>query len=149
MFFIEGSYQASLWAQNPLFAINFFVGIIPLAFIMNFLYYKNGRSITLIILFHVLVNYSSELFEADQVSKVIFTLVLAAVAMVIIPKNKEFFFNDKMNLDYVESPFAAKEASRQEARDASCEHCQRRSGADRGMLQAVCRLVRALRSEPH
>ena len=112
VFFIEGSYQASLWAQNPLFAINFFAGIIPLAFIMNFLYYKNKRSITLIALFHVLVNYSSELFEANQVSKVIFTLILAVVAGLIVIRNRDFFFKDKMNLDMTETHSAATENPR-------------------------------------
>jgi hypothetical protein len=114
VFFIEGSYQASLWGQNPLFAINFFVGIIPLAFIMNFLYYKNQRSITLIALFHVLVNYSSELFEANQVSKIIFTLVLAAVALLIVLRNKDFFFKEKMNLDYIKTRSAPQETPRLE-----------------------------------
>ena len=51
VFFIKGSYQLSLWEQNPLFAINFFVGILPLAVIMNYVFYKNRRSITLIALF--------------------------------------------------------------------------------------------------
>ena len=65
-----------MWAQNPLFAISFFVGIIPLAFIMNFLFYKNGRSIT---------------------------LILTAVALLIILRNKDFFFKEKMNLDITET----------------------------------------------
>jgi membrane protease YdiL (CAAX protease family) len=113
VFFIEGSYQASLWGQHPIFAVNFFFGIIPLAFIMNFLYYKNQRSITLIALFHVLVNYSSELFEANQVSKVIFTLILAAVAVMIILRNRAFFFKARMNLDYIEINSASKETPQQ------------------------------------
>ncbi|MCK4542226.1 MAG: CPBP family intramembrane metalloprotease [Spirochaetales bacterium] len=96
VFFIQNSYQSSLWRQHPLFAVNFFVGIIPLAIIMNYLYYKNRRSIFLVALFHILVNYSSELFEANQVSKCIFTLVLAVVAAIIVIRNKSFFFQDKM-----------------------------------------------------
>jgi hypothetical protein len=68
----------------------------PLAIIMNYLYYKNRRSIFLVALFHILVNYSSELFEANQVSKCIFTLVLAVVAAIIVIRNKSFFFQDKM-----------------------------------------------------
>jgi len=102
VFFIKGSYQSGLWEQNPLFAINFFVGIIPLAFIINFLFYKNNRSIALMGLFHVLINYSSELFEVNQVSKCIFTLVLTVVAIGIIIRNKEFFFKDKMNLNIID-----------------------------------------------
>ena len=96
VFFIAGSYQSSLWGQHPLFAINFFVGIFPLSFIINYLYYKNKRSILLVAFFHVLVNYSSELFEANQVSKCIFTLVLSVTAVIIVIKNKAFFFREKL-----------------------------------------------------
>ena len=96
IFFIVDSYQSSLWGLHPLFAINFFVGIFPLSVIMNYLYYRNKRSILIVVIFHVLVNYSSELFEANQVSKCVFTLVLSAVAVIIVLKNKAFFFNDKV-----------------------------------------------------
>lgn len=102
-FFIEGSYQASLWGQHPIFAFNFVLGVIPLAIIMNFLYYKNRRSIALLALFHVLVNYSSEVFEANQVSKCIFTLILTAVAVTLVLRNREFFFTEKMNLTLLKS----------------------------------------------
>jgi len=102
VFFIEGSYHILIWEQHPLFALNFFVGFFPLVIIMNYLYYKNQRSIFLLALFHVLVNYSSELFEANQISKCIFTLVLTGVAVMIIIRNKGFFFKDKMNLDLID-----------------------------------------------
>ncbi|MBN1235175.1 MAG: CPBP family intramembrane metalloprotease [Methanotrichaceae archaeon] len=102
VFFIDGSYQSSLWMQHPLFAINFFVGFFPLVIIMNYLFYKNLRSISLIALFHVLANYSSELFEANQISKCIFTLVLTIVAVVIIIRNKSFFFGNKMSIDIID-----------------------------------------------
>lgn len=96
VFFIVDSYQSSLWGQHPLYAFNFFAGIFPLVIIMNFLYYKNKRSIFLSALFHILVNYSSELFEANQVSKCLFTLVLSLTAVIIVLKNKSFFFKEKV-----------------------------------------------------
>jgi len=102
VFFIDGSYQSTLWKQHPLFAINFFVGFFPLVIIMNYLFYKNLRSISLIALFHVLANYSSELFEANQISKCIFTLILTLVAVIIIIRNKGFFFRDKMSIDIID-----------------------------------------------
>ncbi len=39
--------------------------------------------------FHITVNYASELFSANQVSKTILTLVLIGVAAVIVTKDKE------------------------------------------------------------
>lgn len=101
VFFIKGSYQMSLLEQNPLFALNFLVGIIPMAIIMNYLYYRNRRSIALIALFHITANISSELFLANQISKCILTLVITAVAAIIIIGNRSFFFEEKMNLDLV------------------------------------------------
>lgn len=94
IFFIPGSYQGSLWGMNPIFAINFFVGIIPLAFIMNWLFYRNHRSIFLVSLFHIMVNIGSELFQATQVSKCILTLVLSAVAAGIVYYDRAFFFEE-------------------------------------------------------
>jgi len=96
VFFIKNSYQSSLWIENPIFAINFFVGIIPLAFISNFLYYKHNRSILLLALFHILVNFSAEIFSANQISKCLLTGVLFLTAIMIVVRNKSFFFKEKM-----------------------------------------------------
>ena len=111
IFFIPGSYQASLWPQNPLYAINFFAGILPLALIMNFLYYRNRRSIALTALFHILVNYSSEIFEATQVSKCILTLVLTLLAAMIVMRNTKFFFESPMAMDVSETTIALSEGA--------------------------------------
>jgi len=91
VFFIKGSYQASLWQMNPVYALNFFVGIVPLAFIMNYLYYKNKRSVLLLSIFHIMVNYSSEIFRANQISKCILTLVLMFISYILYLKDKKFF----------------------------------------------------------
>ena len=101
IFFIKGSYQSALWGQNPLFALNFFVGLFPLAIIMNYLFYRNQRSILLIAVFHILVNYTSEIFQANQISKCIFTLVLIVVAAIFIIRNEGFFFKDKMTISLI------------------------------------------------
>lgn len=77
--------------MNPIFAINFFVGILPLAVIMNWLYFENNRSILVASVFHIAVNYASELFSANQVSKTIMTTVLIGIACIIVIKNKDTF----------------------------------------------------------
>jgi membrane protease YdiL (CAAX protease family) len=96
VFFIPNSYQASLWQQNPIFAINFFVGIIPLAIIANYIYVKNNRSILLIIVFHWMVNYSLEILQPNQISKCIFTLVLFAIAAFITVRDRDFLFKSEV-----------------------------------------------------
>jgi len=97
VFFIKGSYQAGLWEMNPIYALNFFVGIIPLAVIMNWLYYRSNRSMLVLIVFHILVNLSSELFSATQISKCILTLVLFVVAGILYYLDKERLFNKKLD----------------------------------------------------
>ncbi len=97
VFFIKGSYQASLWEISPIFTVNFFVGIIPLAVIMNWLYYRINRSMLVLIVFHIMVNISSELFSATQISKTILTLVLILVSITLYFVDKDAIFNKKLD----------------------------------------------------
>lgn len=101
-FFIKGYYQNTLWNMNPLFAINFFVSVITITFITNWLYFKNHRSIIITILFHIIIVFAAEIFEATQVAKCIQTIVLSAVSLFIIIKEKKFFFGLKEVQDELE-----------------------------------------------
>ncbi|MBM3252449.1 MAG: CPBP family intramembrane metalloprotease, partial [Candidatus Omnitrophica bacterium] len=51
-FFVNNYYQNIILRTNPLFAINFIVSIFPVAFIINWLWYKNSGSILTGVLFH-------------------------------------------------------------------------------------------------
>ena len=78
LFLISGTYQNSLIKMgNPIFAVNFFVSVVPAAIIATWLYYKNNRSITAAVLPHCMLN-------AGLVTKCIATLLNAAVAVFII-----------------------------------------------------------------
>lgn len=46
LFLINGYYQYELIHMNIIYALNFVVSIFPAAFLMNWLFYKNDRSIT-------------------------------------------------------------------------------------------------------
>ncbi|MFX1340976.1 MAG: lysostaphin resistance A-like protein [Promethearchaeota archaeon] len=92
LFFIKGYYQNTLLSPNPYYAVNFFLGLIPLVFIMNWLYYKSNRSIVVLIIFHFLVNLSAVLFMVDNFTKCIQTFVLLIPAIIIIWKEKNLFF---------------------------------------------------------
>lgn len=88
---ITGTYQHSVaQLDNPLFVINFFVSILPAAFVANWLYYKNRRSIVGAILVHSMLNGSAVLLNAGQVAKCIATILYVVVAVAIVAWDREF-----------------------------------------------------------
>ena len=105
LFFIKGYYHYRLLAENPWFAVNFFISVVPLAVITNWLYFKNGRSIPLAIIFHVSAVLSSELFMVTNQTKCLVTLVCAVVAAVIVGKDTDFFFATRPKLASLSPPF--------------------------------------------
>jgi len=90
LYFINHYYQNELWNTNGLYAANFIVSVLPAAVIMNWLYYKNNRSIAVCILFHLTLDAASEMFQTQQFTKVIVTVILLAIAFVITVKDAEF-----------------------------------------------------------
>jgi len=91
--FVKDSYQYEILQQNPLFALNFFVGIIPLGFIISWVCIKNRKSIPAAILFHFIINMSQEMLAITQITKCIETGVLVLVAAALVLSDREFFFN--------------------------------------------------------
>ncbi len=75
--------------------INFFVQVLVATILMNWIYYKNNRSIIAAILFHFMFNFFSVLFQTEQFTKCIITVILLIVSAVIILRNKELFFDQK------------------------------------------------------
>jgi len=95
LFFIKGYYHYELIQMNPVYALNFVVSLFPAAFLMNWLYYKNNRSIPLIILFHAILNLSSVMLQTEQFTKCIITILLLIVSAVILWRNQGFFLEKK------------------------------------------------------
>ena len=95
LFFVNGYYQNTLLSPNPYYAVNFFLSIIPLVFIMNWLYYRTNRSIIVLILFHFMVNLSAVILMVDAFTKCIQTFVLLIPAIIILWKEKYLFLKDE------------------------------------------------------
>jgi membrane protease YdiL (CAAX protease family) len=95
LIFVKNSYQYEIFHENIWFAVNFFIGIIPLGIIISWICVKNGKSVIAAIIFHFFVNISQEMLEVTQITKVIETVVLAAVAAAIIARDRELFFSRK------------------------------------------------------
>jgi len=91
LFFINGYYQHELWDTSIVYVINFFAQVLVATIWMNWMYYKNDRSITASILFHFMFNLFSVLFQTEQFTKCIITIILLILSIVIILRNKAFF----------------------------------------------------------
>ena len=92
LYFINGYYQNELLHISYIYAANFIFQNFVAAFLMNWLYYKNNRSISAIIVFHVMLNLFSVLLQTEQFTKCIITIILAIVSTYILLKDKKFFF---------------------------------------------------------
>jgi membrane protease YdiL (CAAX protease family) len=89
---LPGTYQHEVATTGePLFLANFFVSAIPAAILANWLYYRNGRSILIGVLFHAASNASAEVLSATQVTKCIVTVLWLVVALVVLVVDRTTF----------------------------------------------------------
>ena len=93
LFFINNYYHNTLIRTHPLLALNFILSVIPAAFIINWLWYKNRGSILTAVLFHAAANFQGVL-QMGQTAKCIETGVLIVIALVIVILNKKMFFGE-------------------------------------------------------
>jgi len=93
LLFVKDSYQYAILHENPWFAVNFFIGIIPMGIIISWVCIKNRKSIIAAILFHFIINISQEILSITQMTKCIQTLVLIGAAGVLVAMEKEMFFS--------------------------------------------------------
>jgi membrane protease YdiL (CAAX protease family) len=100
MFFIPHSYQAELLEKDFFLVINFFVSIVPLAFIISWFCKKNSGSILGAILIHTIINLTQEFFLVSPYTKCIQTLILIVVAVVFVVADKNLFFGDAKKVRY-------------------------------------------------
>lgn len=91
LFAIKDYYQNELLHMNLVYALNFMVSLFPAAFLMSWIYFKNNRSIIAIIIFHMMLNLFSVLFQTEQFTKCIITLMLLAISVYIFYSDKKFW----------------------------------------------------------
>jgi membrane protease YdiL (CAAX protease family) len=94
LFFINGFYQNSL-LSSWLFTANFFVSTVIMAFIANWIFYTNNRSIIACFLFHFSADISMSFIPVEQYTKCIITVLMVLVAAVIVIRDKKLFFEEK------------------------------------------------------
>jgi membrane protease YdiL (CAAX protease family) len=92
LFFINHYYHHEILSDWILVA-NFFVSVFAMAFMVNWLYYRNNRSVIACFLFHLSSDLAIGSIRAEEYTKCIATVVLVAIAVVIV------FFDRKMFLE--------------------------------------------------
>ncbi len=89
---IKGYYQAELVDEGWLQTLNFPLSMVSFVLLMNWLYYRTGRSIAVAIVFHFVANYANEIFRTDPDTKIIQSLILLVVTTVVVARERELFF---------------------------------------------------------
>ncbi len=87
----------NLFIENPLFVLNYFISILPLTFVFNWIYFNTNRSVLIAILFHLAVNASAEIFAINEGSKAWQSISLGIFVIILIFIEKDFFFNKNTN----------------------------------------------------
>ncbi|WIM42259.1 CPBP family intramembrane metalloprotease [Methanosarcina mazei] len=98
LIFVKDMYQYEIFHENIWYAVNFFVGVIPMGVIISWICIKNGKSVLAAILIHVSINFLQEALQMTQFAKCIETVVITAVAAIILASDKKMFFS-KGHLD--------------------------------------------------
>lgn len=93
LFAINGYYHNLILRMNPLFALNFFLSVIPVAFISNWLWYKNKGNILTAALFHAACNFQG-LFQLRQATECIETILLLVVVIILVWLDRRTFFGE-------------------------------------------------------
>jgi membrane protease YdiL (CAAX protease family) len=96
--FIKNYYQNVVAETGIIYSVNFLVSLIPYLIINNWMYYKTKRNMFLVVVFHLLMGFSNEVFQTHPDSKVIQTVLLLIFSGILLIKEKDFYF-DK-NFDY-------------------------------------------------
>lgn len=90
--FIEGYYHSEVVESGLLHTLNFPASMIAFVVLMNWLYFRCGRSILIPIIFHISANFSGEMFLTDPDSKIIQTALLLILSGFVVVKERTLFF---------------------------------------------------------
>lgn len=89
---IEGYYHAEVVEQGWLQTLNFPLSLVAFVLLMNWIYFRSGRSIILAVIVHISANFGNEVFNTHEDTKLIQTALLLAVCVVVVIKDRELFF---------------------------------------------------------
>jgi len=90
---VKGYYQSNVVAEGPLHSLNFALSLFVFVILMNWLYYKTNRNITVAVVFHLTANVSNEIFATHPDSKIIQTFLLLLICGYVLATERKFFFS--------------------------------------------------------
>lgn len=90
--FITGSSQAQTAGGGWLLTLNFALSMIPFVLLMNWIYYRSGRNITVSVLFHLAANLITQVLATHPDTEVIATGVLLVVTGLVLWRERALFF---------------------------------------------------------
>ena len=92
LFLMPGTYHYGLaQMESPIYVVNFFVSIMAVVIVINWLYYKNNRSIPAAAVAHAAGNAAGVLIAAVPTTDLIATGVYFAVAAVVLLLDRKHF----------------------------------------------------------
>lgn len=99
--FIDGYYHSEVVETGWLHTLNFPLSMIAFVLIMNWLYFRTGRSILITVVFHATANVVNEVFMTHEDTKIIQTALLLIVAAIVVVRDRDLFFGRPQNLQRV------------------------------------------------
>lgn len=90
--FINGYYHEEVVELGWIHTLNFPMSMVAFVVLMNWLYYRAGRSILVPIAFHLTANFANEVLLTDPDTKLIQTGLLLVLAAVVVVKDRDLFF---------------------------------------------------------
>ncbi len=99
--FIDGYYHSEVVETGWLHTLNFPLSMIAFVLIMNWLYFRTGRSILITVIFHATANVVNEIFMTHEDTKIIQTALLLIVAAIVVVRDRDLFFGRPSNLQRV------------------------------------------------
>lgn len=105
LFLMPGSYHYGLaQMESPIYAINFFVSVFAITVVVNWLYYKNNRSIPAAAVAHSAGNAAGVLIAAAPATDLISTCLYIAVAIAVVLLARQHFSEGPRNFLADERP---------------------------------------------
>lgn len=98
---IDGYYHSEVVETGWLHTLNFPLSMIAFVLIMNWLYFRTGRSILITVIFHATANVVNEIFMTHEDTKIIQTALLLIVAAIVVVRDRDLFFGRPSNLQRV------------------------------------------------
>lgn len=90
--FIAGSSQSDTVEQGWIHAVNFPVSVVPLILLMNWIYFRTGRNITLTAVFHLSANLITQVLATHPDTEVMATGVLLVITAGVLWADRDLFF---------------------------------------------------------